>query len=57
MKKKTTKREKPIPCRFDDAETKTLRDLEAKGLNMSELIRRCVKRSLAQVVEDLKGEL
>jgi hypothetical protein len=59
MKKnmRTSKRGKSIPVRFDDGEEKALRELEQKGLNMSELIRRCVKRSLRDVVEELKSEL
>lgn len=46
-----------IPARLYDADAAKLRDYEKKGLNMSALIRRCVRKALPDVVREIRDEL
>ena len=54
--KKSGKKE-GILTRFDDVEDAQLRLLGEAGVNMSEVVRECVKRSLPSVVADLRAKL
>lgn len=46
-----------IPARLYSSDAEKLREYEKKGLNISDLIRRCVKKSLREVVRDIREEL
>jgi len=47
----------PLSVRFGEAEVAELQRYEKLGLNMSDIIRRCVKKSLPDVVEEIASEI
>lgn len=53
----TSKLGKPVPVRLWSEEREKLSKYEESGLNISEIIRRCVKKALPEVIAEIREEL
>lgn len=47
----------PVPVRLWESERAKLAEYEKHGLNISDIIRRCVKKALPEVVREIREEL
>lgn len=55
--KPSEKLSEPIPVRLWKEEKNQLQHYEASGLNVSEIVRRCIRRALPEVIREIREEL